>query len=262
MATDRELAQGLLCESFGPFGQIHLPYVKMGRIDSLDLFGITELIIFAFYWQNRNRYKKVLDIGANIGLHSILMDRLGWEVKAFEPDYEHFQHLTANLNANMSDNVKPYMSAMHTQSGEMNFVRVMNNLTGNHLEGYKDSYGPKETVIVPTVDCRSFFTWSDLAKIDSEGNEADLLMTITARQMTKLDIIVEVRNEKNAKYIFQHFQRLGVPMWSQKNGWFPVERLEQMPHVNREGSLFIGHRAPFDLTTTKSGSKLLECHKV
>ena len=252
---DRELAQDLLCKSFGPYGEIHLPFVKMGRIDSLDLFGVTELIIMAFYYQNRFRYKKVLDIGANIGLHSILMHRLGWEVKAFEPDFKHYEWLISNLQRNGAYKVKPHMAAVHTSNGEANFIRVLNNLTGNHLEGFKDSYGPRETVIVPTVDCRALFDWADFAKIDCEGNEAEILLTTTEKQMKHLDIIAEVRNEKNAKLIFDHFESIDVPVWSQKNNWFHVERLDQMPHVNREGSIFIGHEAPFPLTTSMDRSK-------
>ena len=58
---------------FGPFGEISFPYLKMGAIDSLDLFGLDEVIIFSYYYNNRHRYKKVSDIGANIGLHSLLM---------------------------------------------------------------------------------------------------------------------------------------------------------------------------------------------
>ena len=56
---------------FEPFGEIVFPYYKMGAIDSLDLFGLDELIIFGFYWKNRGRYRRVADIGANIGLHVV-----------------------------------------------------------------------------------------------------------------------------------------------------------------------------------------------
>ncbi len=242
----RDKAQAILCESLGPFGKIHFPYVKMGKIDSYHLFGLdTEMVIFALYWANKHRWKKVLDIGANLGLHSILMNKLGWTVKAFEPDFQHYQYLIANLERNQCKNVKPHLAAVHTSTGEANFVRVLDNLTGNHIEGYKNSYGPRETVIVPTVDCRELFNWADFAKIDCEGNEADLLLTTTDIQMKHLDIIAEVRDYKNAAFIYEHFRRIGVPMWSQKNHWNEVENVTQMPHVNREGSLFIGHQAPF-----------------
>lgn len=251
---DRELAQNLLCK--WPFGELHFPYVKMGRIDSLDLFGTTELIIFAFYFHNRFRYKKVLDIGANIGLHSILMDRLKWEVKAFEPDFQHYEWLTTNLARNSAFHVKPHMAAVHTHSGEATFIRVLNNLTGNHLEGFKDSYGPTEKTIVPIVDCRPLFDWADFAKIDCEGNEAELLLTTTQKQMKHLDIIAEVRNEENARRILEHFDKLEVPIWTQKNGWYKATGLSHMPHINREGSIFIGHNPPFALTDSFSGSSV------
>ena len=34
-------------DNYGPFGDISLPYFKMGAIDSLDLFGLDEMIIFS-----------------------------------------------------------------------------------------------------------------------------------------------------------------------------------------------------------------------
>jgi len=176
------------------------------------------------------------------------MDRLKWDVRAFEPDYQHFSWLISNLERNRCKSVTPIMAAVHTSSGEMNFIRVLNNLTGNHLEGFKDSYGPTEKIIVPTVDCRNLFDCADFAKIDCEGNEAELLLTTTSKQMKHLDIIAEVRNEANAMKIYDHFKEIEVPIYSQKNQWEKVESLPQMPHLNREGSIFIGHRQPFDFS--------------
>ena len=59
------------------------------------------------------------------------------------------------------------MAAVSTENGEANFVRVHNNLTGNHLEGFKDSYGPRSTVIVPTVDEKGAVTlWATIYEFD------------------------------------------------------------------------------------------------
>ncbi len=242
----RSAAQSLLCESFGPFGRLIFPYQKMGKIDSLDLFGITELIIFALYLRKKNHYFRVLDIGANLGLHSILMSRLGWDVQSFEPDPEHFQALRRNLYENCESNIPQiHNKAVSTQDGNAQFVRVLDNLTGNHLVGYKDSYGPRETITVETTDCRALFDWADFAKLDCEGNEADLLLTTTPEQMKHLEAIVEVRNEANARQLYEHFMGMEVGMWSQKINWNRVKNLSHMPHLNREGSLFIGREAPF-----------------
>ena len=237
----RAAAQSFLTRALN----IEFPYHSMGKIDSLDLFGPSELMILELYHANMDRWHKVLDIGANLGLHSILMSRLGWEVMAYEPDYAHFPRLQANLEANGCKNVTPWMVAVHTHNGHGYFRRVLDNLTGNHLVGYKDSYGPREDVLVPIVDCRPLFDWADFAKIDCEGNEADILLTTTAKQMSHLSCVVEVRNEENAKLLFDHFRGLRVPLWSQKIGWERVKDVGDMPHMNREGSLFIGHERPF-----------------
>jgi len=242
----RARAQEILTDGFGLWGRLIFPYHAMGRIDSLDLFGPTELMIMAMYQHNKRKWKKVLDIGGNLGLHSILMAKLGMRVRTFEPDSEHFGRLVANLRANNVWNmVDAQMAAVHTSEGQHEFVRVLDNLTGNHLAGYKDSYGPRETVMVPTVDCRGLWDWADFAKIDSEGNEADLCETMSAKDMRHMQAVCEVRDAKNAERIYQHFDMLRVPMWSQKNDWKQVTALTQMPTKNREGSLFIGHEGPW-----------------
>jgi len=78
---------------FKPFGELIFPYHSMGSVDSLKLFDLDELIIFSFYWANRTKYRKVLDIGANLGLHSILLSKCGYEVSCYEPDPIHFEIL-------------------------------------------------------------------------------------------------------------------------------------------------------------------------
>jgi FkbM family methyltransferase len=224
---------------FGPFGSISMPYTKMGAIDTLDLFGVDELIIFAFYHANRTRYRRVLDIGANMGLHSIVMSRCGFEVRAFEPDPWHYGLLSANLAANKADKVTAFKEAVSTEDGEAQFVRVLGNTTGSHLAGAKDSYGEKEIFTVPVRAVGPLFEWADFAKIDAEGHEKALLLTSTAQSMQKLDIMVEIGNPENAKAVFDHFQGIGIGMFSQKAGWGRVQQLADVPTSHREGSLFI-----------------------
>lgn len=228
-----------IARTFGPFGDISLPYTKMGAIDSLDLFGLDELIIFAFYNANRTRYSRVLDVGANLGLHSIIMDRCGFLVKAFEPDPWHYRMLVENIAANAATRVEGIAAAVSTRDGHAEFVRVLGNTTGSHLAGSKNSYGDREYFTVPTCAVQPLFADTDFAKIDVEGHEKDLLLTATWGTMEKLDIMVEIGNPANAQAVFDHFMSAGVGMFSQKIGWKRVKELGDVPTSHREGSLFI-----------------------
>ena len=224
---------------FGMFGEISFPYTKMGAINSLDLFGLDELIIFSFYYVNRRRYTRVLDIGANLGLHSTIMSKCGFEVKAFEPDPWHFSLATNNLKANSAANVTLYQEAVSIEDGEAQFVRVLGNTTGSHLAGFKESYGEKEYFNVKLRAVQPLFQWADLAKIDVEGHEKEILSMTNLEIMRKLDIMVEIGNPENAKAVFDHFNRIGVNMFAQKVNWHRVQRLEDLPTSHREGTLFI-----------------------
>lgn len=224
---------------FGPFGVLSMPFTTMGAIDSLDLFGLDELIIFAFYHANRERYRQVLDIGANLGLHSLIMSRCGFKVTAFEPDPWHYEKLTANLVANQASSVEPHRAAISTADGEAQFVRVLGNTTGSHLAGAKESYGEREYFTVPVRAAQSLLAGADLAKIDAEGHEKEILLTTTRQTMSRLDIIVEVGSETNAAAIFEHFDRLKVGMFAQKIGWSRAQTVADLPTSHRDGSLFI-----------------------
>lgn len=228
---------------FWTFGPLSLPYTSMGAVTSLDLFGLDELIIFAFYHQNRGRYRRVLDIGANLGLHSMIMGRCGFNVRAFEPDPWHYDLLKTNLAANGMSTIDALAEAVSTTDGKAEFVRVLGNTTGSHLAGSKSSYGERERLTVSTTAVGPLFEWADFAKIDAEGHERELLLTTTAQTFARLDVMVEIGNEANAEAVFAHCQALDVGMFAQKIGWRPARRLSDMPTSHRDGSLFLSTKA-------------------
>ncbi len=102
---------------FPPFGDISFPYHNMGNVDSRNLFDLNELVIFSFYWRNRNRYTSVVDLGANIGLHSIILCRCGFKVSSYEPDPVHFDILKKNLARNGCNSASLHNSAVSSRSG-------------------------------------------------------------------------------------------------------------------------------------------------
>lgn len=237
----REGADGAV--EFGSFGTLNFPYERMGAIDSLDLFGLDELIIFAFYLRNRDRYRQVADIGANLGLHSIVLARLGFQVRAFEPDPHHAALLSANLDRN-GVRVELRQAAVSDRDGEMEFVRMKGNTTGSHLAGAKpNAYGELERFAVRVEGALSALEGCDFAKIDAEGHEPTILQALPSDRWDGLDVMVEIGTPANAELVFRRLHALDVGMFPQKRNWSRARSVEDLPTSHREGSLFISRKS-------------------
>ena len=229
--------------AFGPFGELIMPYYVMGAIDTLDLFGLDELIIFSFYNANRGIYRRAVDVGANLGLHSIVMARCGFHVTAYEPDPVHFDLLARNIALNKVTGIDPVKAAVSDHDGTMEFVRVKGNTTGSHLAGAKaNPYGELERFPVTVKNFPASVDGADLVKIDAEGHETTILRALPPQRWRNLDAILEVGTADNAAAILDHFRKLPVNLYSQKTGWSRVTELSHMPASHRDGSLFITAR--------------------
>jgi len=225
---------------------LDIPFTSFGKVNSDDLFCEKEQPIFDFYAASADRYSLVLDIGANIGVHTLLMRSHGWTVKAFEPDREIFEKLRENYARNGMHGRPPAelnCAAVSDHDGTGTFIRLHDNRTGSHLLGDKEPFGPLESISVNVVDCRPLFEWADFAKIDCEGHEATLLLTWTPQE--RCEAMVEVGNYTNAHRIFTHMRAIGRRMWAQKLGWKEVEFYSDMPTHHSQGALFIGEKGPF-----------------
>jgi len=226
---------------FGDFGKIYFPYYKMGAIDTLDLFGLDELIIFSFYYNNKSKYKKVADIGANLGLHSVLMSKCGWDVTSYEPDPVHASLLLKNAKLNdVSNKIKLNQMAVSDAVGDLEFIRVIGNTTGSHLAGAKENpYGELEKFNVEVESILNIMNKVDFIKMDVEGQEKKILCATTKESWANVEMMVEIGTEENAKEIYNHLSSININIFSQKLGWGKVEKLTDLPTSHREGSVFI-----------------------
>jgi FkbM family methyltransferase len=223
-----------------PFGDIIFPYHNMGAIDSLNLFDLDECIIFSFYWANRNRYKNVLDIGANLGLHSVILGLIGFNVSSYEPDPTHFEILQKNIALNGITTNTALNMAMSKENGTHEFIRVLGNTTGSHLTGAKDNpYGELDKFTVKTQSFVEAMAKADFIKMDVEGHEKEILLNTTRANWENTDALVEIENEVNAQAIFNHFNAEGITLFSQKTNWQKVQKLSDLPTTYKEGMVFI-----------------------
>ena len=221
-------------------GPIALPYKRMGAVDSLDLFGLDELLIFAFYLRNRGRYRRAADIGANIGLHSIVLGKCGIPTEAYEPDPQHHDTLVRNLAMNGVASCEAHRAAVSERDGAMQFVRVLGNTTSSHLAGAKaNPYGELERFDVEVRDIKPIAGRVDLFKIDAEGHEAVLLSALDDGAWRHCDAFVEIGTPENACAVHERFAGSEIGVFSQKRGWARASSLEDLPVSYKEGGVFV-----------------------
>ena len=225
--------------------EFNFPYLSQGKVDSPNLFGMNELILFSYYEMTiGTKYSKVLDLGANIGLHKIFMTLLGGKVTSLEPDPTTFQILSENVDSELGAN-SPILinAAAMTEDVEfVKFYRVLQNRTGSHVVGSRESlpYGGYEELMVTGKSYLNLLSENyDLVKIDVEGLEAELLYSVDLRNFPSTSYLVEVGNQNNGKKIWDHIKRCEFNAFSQKNNWQKVHRLSEIPFHYSEGTLFI-----------------------
>jgi len=235
--------------NFGDFGDICLPYYSMGNIDSLKLFGLDEMIIFSFYLANKNNYKKVADMGANIGLHSILMSRLGWEVTAFEPDPVHVKKIEQHIDLNQCKNISIRENAISDSTESLVFTRLTGNRTGSHLKGYKDNvYGDVDEFSVKCLALSGLMKEFDFIKMDIEGAEASAICSTLDTDWLNTDVMLEVGSVVNAEKIWAHAEKLSINIFAQKIAWGKVNNFDDMPTSYKEGSIFLTNNESMNFT--------------
>jgi len=222
-----------------------LPYISQGNIDSADLFGMNELILFSYYEQTiGNKYRKILDLGANIGLHTIFMALLGASVTSLEADPLTFQLLEENVRSELQNrNVKLINAAICTEDqNSIIFLRVSQNRTGSHVLGARESlpYGGYEEILVKGLALNGLLLEGyDLVKIDVEGSEADLMSSFELDMFPDTSYLIEIGSEKNARKIWNHAKHSNFNLFAQKNGWKRVFDSSDLPIHHSEGTLFI-----------------------
>ena len=217
---------------------IFFPYIKMGTINSTHLFGIDEIILFNYYYKNRHKYKKVCDIGANTGLHSIILKKCGFKVDAFEPDLEHFKLAKKNFSRNKIK-INIVNSAVSNFSGQIQFTRILNNSTGSYIGNKKKSYGPVKKYKVSVISSKKLKNKYDLIKVDAEGSEGDILKNFNKRDFKNTDIVLEISTPKSKKKIWSIIKKNNLNVFSQKNSWRLVKNKADLPSSHREGSVII-----------------------
>lgn len=227
---------------FKDFSFFH-PKISFGNISSLNLLEIDELLIFKYYFKNHSSYSKFIDIGANIGLHSIINSKLGLKVEAYEPDPKHVILMKKNIKKNNTKGIKVYQCAVSTKNSKMLFTRVLGNTTGSHLTGAKKNvYNDVQQLKVKVVQAKKIIKKNYLVKIDAEGEESKILSSLKKKHFMENDFICEIGSKENAKIIYQKLKKEKMNSYAQKINFKKVKKLKDIPTSYKEGTLFISSK--------------------
>jgi hypothetical protein len=79
-------------------GILSFPFYSFGNVTTVDLFNLSELALFRIYGALGSKYDYALDLGANVGLHSMIMSRAGFtNVIAVEADSQYKNFFEFNM---------------------------------------------------------------------------------------------------------------------------------------------------------------------
>jgi FkbM family methyltransferase len=116
---------------------------------------------------------QILDVGANIGLYTLLLSRLtgqAGKVFAFEPEPNLFSILCENCAANAADNVTPFQCAAGEANGRATLQRATFNSGDNRLGA--STSGPESIEVkVARLDEVVPKRTVDFIKLDVQGHE-------------------------------------------------------------------------------------------
>ncbi|NBS54060.1 FkbM family methyltransferase [bacterium] len=136
-------------------------------------FGNSEPDLFAFYDSFLQKGMVAVDVGANIGLHTLFMAKRvapGGRVLAFEPSPKNFSRLKEHVEKNCADNVHIFPLAVGDCAGTGFFYENANDSSRSHFSN-KGSGLVVEIIRLDDI-CRSEGVQRiDFLKLDVEGFE-------------------------------------------------------------------------------------------
>lgn len=223
--------------------QCFFPAVQQGAVDSANLLGLFELMLFRWYSIIANHGGggptcAAVDIGANIGFHSLFMAKCFDRVNSFDPDINHKSNFLRVMEMNdVSDKVTLNNMAVTDQVGISRFTRVLDNPTASYVDSLKQGYGPLEYVNVPTVPANAAVDGALLLKIDAEGSEFKILRSLAKSQWEKgLICFFEISSSVNRQPIFDLLSSHGVSLYPQSISWSVASAYTQLPNSWRDGN--------------------------
>jgi FkbM family methyltransferase len=155
-----------------------------------------------------NKNHKVLDIGANIGLTSILFGNLASEVDSFEPSLSTFKILQKNLAASLHSNIHIHNFGLGAKNENLTLTFSPSNRAGGFVSDKTQASKEHsvENIVIKKGD-DFLITKVDFIKIDVEGYEKNVIEGLLQSILQNHPVIVLELNH----WCLNAFQRISIP---------------------------------------------------
>lgn len=146
----------------------------------------------------------IIDIGGNIGTFALLSARYArrGKVVTVEPNQENYDLLLRNIRVNKLENVVPVRAAVSARQGEVKLFRAAQGGFHSLLED-RPLVGDRFD-FVPSITLQDVFDNHDikqcnLLKLDCEGAEYEILLTLPSAYFLRIDkIVMEYHGDRDA----------------------------------------------------------------
>ncbi len=175
--------------------------------------GLMEFQDMAFVLHLLGKGDVFIDVGANVGVYSILAASRGAHVLAMEPVPETYEVLLDNIHINRYlEQVEPMNVGVGSQSGELQFST--HSGPTNHVLAEDEATDDAVFMTVGTLDKFTSDTEVTMIKIDVEGFETEVIRgASTVLEHSSLQAVLIELNGLGARYGFNdadiHAQLLG-----------------------------------------------------
>jgi FkbM family methyltransferase len=212
---------------------IHLEYVE---IDGQKLFLDKEdSLLLSIRKDNYDKFEidclkkiikkddNVVDLGANIGLYSIILAKLvgkGGQVFSFEPDPSNFKLLSKNIEINKHDNVTLVQKAVSDKTSKTKLYISKRNFASHRIF---DSEDKRDSIEIDVIKLDEYFEKFqkpvNFIKMDIEGVEGAAISGASNL----------IKNLNDFVILLEYF-----PKWIKKFGNIPEELLLSLREQNFE----------------------------
>ncbi len=190
-----------------------------------------------FIVQNLTAQDTYFDIGANIGLTTLLAAQVAGKIYAFEPEPRAYSRLQAHIRLNKLTNTEAYQLAISNREGSAALYQCINN-DGSHsmdqefMATIGNTYAAP--IVVPTQPLNSLsLPMPTLVKIDVEGHEQAVLEGMTNYLPGTKYVILETTPTRFTA-IREYLERYGFTSWYIFSGDSAEPMEERFPSSQRQ----------------------------